>query len=96
MHTDRLDDIRGGVLRQMERAERNMKLGIFGAALIELLLFILAFTQFDLKNPVERIVFITSVLGYTITVLGLVALGAHVTRSVGRIVALLDRGDQTR
>lgn len=93
METDRLDTARAGVLRQMERAERTMKLGVLGAALVELLLFVVVLTRFDLSSSVERLIFATSVLGYTIVVLGLVALGAHVTRTVGRLVALLEPGD---
>ena len=94
MTADRLDSIRHGVLARMERAERNMKLAIYGAAFMELLLFALVLLMFDLRDRVERLVFVTAVLSYTILVLGLVALGAHVTRPVGRIVALLEPGDR--
>ena len=90
MDTDHLDSIRRGVLARMERAERNMKLGIFAAALCELLLFGLALFMFDMTNRVERLIFVTSTLSYTILVLGFVVLGAHVTRTVGRILTVVD------
>ena len=93
MTTERLDTIRSGVLARMERAERNMRLGIFGAALAELALFVIAFELVDLSNRLERLVFILSVLSFTIIVLGLAALGAHVTRSVGRVLAAIDTPD---
>ena len=93
MDSERLDTIRHSVLTRMERAERNMRLGIYGAALTELLLFVVAFLLVDLSNRLERLVFVLSILSYTIIVLGLVALGAHVTRSVGRVIAALDASD---
>ena len=89
MRTERLDAIRGSVLDQMERAERNMRFGIAGAALTELLLLIVAFALVDWQNRLERLLFIFAILGYTIIVLGLVALGAHVTRSIGRVLAAM-------
>jgi hypothetical protein len=96
MYDERLDDIRGGVLRQMERADRAIKLAIGAAALLELgLLSLVVFTA-DLRNPVERLIFLTSILSYAIIALGLVALGGHVTRSVGRLASLLDSGARSR
>jgi hypothetical protein len=96
MNDERLDDIRGGVLRQMERADRAIKLAIGAAALLELgLLSLVVFTA-DLRNPVERLIFLTSILSYAIIALGLVALGGHVTRSVGRLASLLGSGARSR
>ncbi|MGI8497313.1 MAG: hypothetical protein ACR2OG_07010 [Gemmatimonadaceae bacterium] len=90
MRTGPLDTIRSGVLDRMERAERNVRLGILGAAVAELALFAFAFTMVDWHNRVERLLFVFATLSYTIIALGLVALGAHVTRSVGRVVAAMD------
>jgi len=42
------------------------------------------------KNPTHVLIFVTSVLGYTIVALGLVALGAHVSRACNRVVAVLE------
>ena len=95
MTNERLDTIRTSVLTRMERAERNMRLGIYGAALTELLLFVVAFRLVDMSNRLERLVFVLSILSYTIIVLGLVALGAHVTRTVGRLLAAVDVSDRT-
>lgn len=92
MLDESLDGIRENVLARMERAERNMRLGIFGAALVELALIAIVLFMFDLNDRIERLIFVTSVLSYTIVILGLVALGAHVTRSVGRIIAVLPDG----
>ena len=93
MQNDRLDDIRGSVLDRMERAERNMKLGIFGAALAELALFAIAFVMIDWDVRLEKLLFVFAILTYTIIALGLVALGSHVSRSAARILAAL--GERT-
>jgi len=88
-----LDQIRADVLDRMERGERAVRFGMFGAALAELLLFVAAFRLVTWSDPLHRLVFVLAVLGYTIVVLGLFALGGHVTRVAARIVAALDRGD---
>jgi hypothetical protein len=90
MDTDRLDTIRHSVLDRMERAERHVRLAIFGAALSELALFAGAFVMVNWDNHLERLMFVFAVLSYTIIALGLVALGAHVSRSVGRVLAAID------
>jgi hypothetical protein len=90
MRNERLETIRTSVLSQMERAERLMRLGIMGAAVLEMTLIAIVVLMFDLKDRVQLLIFITSMLSYSIVVLGLFALGAHVTRTAGRIVSLLD------
>ena len=94
MRAERLDTMRQGVLARMERADRNMKLAIFGAVLLESVFLAVVLLLIDLENRVERLIFVTSILGYTIVALGLAALGAHVTRSMGRILTVL--GDDDR
>ena len=89
MRAERLDSIREGVLARMERADRHVKLAIAGAVLVELVLFVVVLLLMDLDNRVERLIFVTSVLGYTILALGLAALGAHVSRSTSRILTVL-------
>jgi len=86
---DRLDDVRRSVLDRMERAERLGRVAIFGAAIAELALFVVAFTMVDWQSRVERLIFVFSVISYTIIALGLAALGAHVSRSVGRVLAAI-------
>ena len=94
MRAERLDSIRQGVLARMERADRNVKLGIFGAVLVEMVLFVVVLLVLDLDNRVERLIFVTSILGYTIVALGLAALGAHVSRTAGRILMVLCEDDK--
>jgi hypothetical protein len=94
MRAERLDTMREGVLARMERADRNMKLAIFGAVLLESVFLAVVLLLIDLENRVERLIFVTSILGYTIIALGLAALGAHVTRSMGRILTVLSDDDR--
>ena len=94
MRAERLDTIRQGALARMERADRNVKLAIFGAVLVEMVFIVTVLLTIDLGNRVERLIFVTSILGYTIVVLGLAALGAHVSRSAGRILMVLGDADQ--
>ncbi|HEX8500569.1 MAG TPA: hypothetical protein VF659_08265 [Pyrinomonadaceae bacterium] len=89
-----LDAVRGEALRRIERGERNFKLA-FSAAVVFEGLFLAAFLlAADLTNRTHLLLLIATVGGYTIVVLGLVALGAHVSRGVARVlkaVELLDR-----
>ena len=88
----KLDQVRSSVLDKMERSDRNVKLGIIGAVLVETGLFAVAFLMVDWTNHTERLLFIFSVMSYTIVALGLAALGAHVTRTAARLAAALDNG----
>jgi hypothetical protein len=86
----KLSEIRSSVLDRMERSERNVKLAIFGAVSVETALFAGAFAMVDWTNHTERLLFIISVMSYTIVALGLAALGAHVTRTAAKLAAALD------
>ena len=88
--TSRLDEIRGSVLDRMEKAERSVRLAILGAALAEMVLFAAAFALVDFSNHLEKVIFVFSVLSYTTIAFGLVALGAHITRSNARLLVAID------
>ena len=92
MSASNLDAIRGSVLTRMERADRLVRLAIYGATAVELSLFAVAIYLVDWDNRLEKLLFVFSVLSYTIIALGLLALGGHVTRSVGRVLAAMDPG----
>ena len=85
-----VDDIREGALRRMERHAATVRIALLGAAAVEGLALILALWLVDWSNRTHVLVFVMSVLGYTIIVLGLVALGAHISRASSRIVAVLE------
>ena len=90
MNAPTVDSIREGVLRRMERQANTVRLLIVAAAGVEALLLALALRIVDLENPTHVLILVTSVLGYTIVVLGLAALGAHVSRACNRVVAVLE------
>lgn len=94
MPDDPLDRIRDSVLDRMERADRLVRLAIVGAAAVELALFVIAIAMVDWGSRIERLLFLLSVLSYTIVVLGLLALGGHVSRTAGRVLAALDAGER--
>ena len=79
-----------GNLRDLRRINRWLGGVRLSAAGIEALMIVLALWLVDWSNRTHVLVFVMSVLGYTIVVLGLVALGAHVSRASSRIVAVLE------
>jgi hypothetical protein len=89
-----MDAMRASILDRMESQARAVKAAIVGAALLEGLLFLVVFLTADWSDDTHRLIVILSVLSYMILALGLIALGAHVSRSVGRIVAVLERNDE--
>ncbi len=84
-----LDAIRSGVLDRMERNASNMRLAIGGAACVELGLLVYALLTIDFSVRLEKAIFVLVVLLYTIILLGLAALGAHVSRVGDRVLAAL-------
>lgn len=84
-----LDAIRSGVLARMERHTRNTRLAIAGAVLVELLFLGIAAGRMEFSNRVELLMFSFFVLTYTIVLLGLAALGAHVSRVGDRVLAAM-------
>ena len=87
-----LENIRHGVLDRMERHQRNIRLAVFAAAAIEAGLLVTALLIVDWTDRTQTVVVIMAVLTYTVIALGLLALGAHVSRTVGRILLAIDPG----
>jgi ABC-type uncharacterized transport system permease subunit len=80
-----------GVLAQMDRHAQRIRVAVIGAAMVEGLLLVVALVKIDWRNDTQILLFVFSVLGYTIIALGLAALGAHVSRVGARVVAAMDR-----
>jgi hypothetical protein len=85
-----LDSIRQSVLDRMERGDRLVKGAIIAAAMVEGLLLVTAIFIADWSNPLHRLVFILSILTYSVVACGLVALAGHISRSVGRVLIALE------
>ena len=90
MNKQSVDAIREGVVRRMEQQAQTVRLAVLGAAGIEALMLGIAITLIDWKDRTHVLLLVFSVLGYTIVLLGLAALGAHVSRASNRIVAVLE------
>lgn len=89
--TDNLDKIRGSVLDRMERSNRLMKYAIIGAALAEAMLIGEGLFLIDFTIRFEKVVYLLFLATYMILALGMVALGAHVSRTADRVLAVLDK-----
>lgn len=85
-----VDAIREGVVRRMELQARTVRIAVLGAAGIEALMLGIAINLIDWSDRTHVLMLVFSVLGYTIVLLGLAALGAHVSRVSNRIVAVLE------
>jgi hypothetical protein len=85
-----LDAIRGEALARVERGERNFKLAFFGGVAFEALFLVVLLLAADLTNRTHVLLLVATVGGYTVVVLGLVALGAHMNRCTLRVLARLD------
>ena len=96
MPTPDLDAIRESVLDRMERDARNVKLAVLTGAALEAVLGITALRLVDWHDRTQVLVLVVGALIYSILVLGLIALGAHTSRSVGRVLAALDASERDR
>ena len=90
MSAQNLDNIRHSVLDRMERGDRLVKWAIVVAAALEGVLLVAAIFIADWSNPLHRLVFILSILTYSVIACGLVALAGHISRSVGRVLIALE------
>jgi len=86
----RIDDIRGDVLAQIDRTERNYRLAFFGAVALEGLFLMTFLFAADLKNRTEVLLLMGTVMTCSIVPLGLVALGAYINRGTLRVLRAID------
>lgn len=85
-----LDAVRSEVLARINRSERNFKLAFFAAVAVEALFLVTFLLAADLSNRMHLLLLIATVGSYSIVVLGLVALGAHMNRGVLRILKAVE------
>ena len=85
-----LNAVRAEALARVERGERNFKLAFFGALLFEALFLVVFMLAADFSNRTHVLLLIATVGGYTVVVLGLVVLGAHVSRGVARVLKAVE------
>ena len=85
-----LNEVRAAAMARISRSERNFKLAFFGAAIFESLFIVSFLLLADLSNRMHVLLLISTVSSYSIVVLGLVALGNHINRSVLRLLTAIE------
>ena len=92
--TTHLNGVRSEALNRIDRSERHFKLAFYGAVAFEGLFLVAFLLKANLKDPLHLLLLISTIASYTIIILGLVALGAHVSRNtqtVLKAIELLER-----
>ncbi|MFN2480771.1 MAG: hypothetical protein ABR554_04725 [Pyrinomonadaceae bacterium] len=92
----RRDNVRSArrcALDQIDRAERGFKLTFMLAAVVEALFLSGFLLLADFSNRLHVLLLLASIATYTIVVIGLIALGTHVTRCTLRVLKALGAGD---
>ena len=75
---------------RLEQANRRVAMVVIAAAVIEFALLALVLITIDFKDPLHRLVFLLAMLTYLTLSLGLVAVGAHVTKVGERLLNALE------
>src|SRR5215470_10271760 len=85
-----LDAVRVAALARIDRSERNFKMAFLCAAIVESAFIVSFLLLADLSNRLHVLLLISTVSCYTIVVLGLVALGAHINRGIARVLKAVE------
>ena len=85
-----LDAVRAAALARIDRSERNFKIAFLAAAIVESAFIVSFLLLADLSNRLHVLLLISTVSCYTIVVLGLVALGAHINRGIARVLKAVE------
>ena len=84
------NDASRAALDRLERANNRVTFTILGAAAVEAALLVIVLVVIDLRDPLQRLVFLLSMLTYFTLGLAIVALGAHVSRVQERLLTALE------
>ncbi len=90
MNQERLDKVRGKVLDQMEAGRKTMNVGFAAATVMELALLAACVVLVDWSDRTQVLLLVIFILSYGMLAMGLVILAGHVTRSTGRVLAVLE------
>ncbi len=90
MSNSDLDRMRGAVLDRIARSERNSRAAFWSAAALEAGFLVGFLFLADFSNRLHVLLLLSVVALYTIVVLGLVALGGHVSRCTERILKAVE------
>ncbi len=81
---------RSNALAEIDRLARYFQLSLFAGFVIEAALLCGLLLMMDFKNPTHRIMVVGYVGSYSIVIMAIVALGAHVSRVGQRILRALE------
>ena len=87
---EQLDEARGRVLDRMESGQLLINLAIGAAGLLEVGMLAACILLVDWSDRTQVLLFLIFILSYFILVLGMLALAGHVSRSTGRMLAVLE------
>jgi hypothetical protein len=90
MNAEAVSNGRARALHDVERAERLYKAAFFGAVAVEAVLLVSLLLLLDFQNATHKLLAIGFVGSYSIVVLAIVALGAHVSRLAQRILRAIE------
>jgi lipopolysaccharide export LptBFGC system permease protein LptF len=96
VNTENIDKVRKQALNKIEKSERQYKLAFFCACVIETTFVVAFFFLADFSNRMHLLLFISVIATYTIIGMGLFALGAHINKSVGRILQAIETTELPR
>jgi hypothetical protein len=85
-----LDSVRIAALDRIDRSERNFKIAFFAAGVVEVAFVVSFLLLADLSNRLHLLLLISTVSCYSIVVIGLFALGAHISRGFARLLKALE------
>ena len=78
-------------LNRIERSERNYKLALASAVALEAGLLTGFLLLVDFSNQLHTLLFLATVGVWSLVALGLIALGAHVSRCTERVLKAIER-----
>ena len=92
----RLDEARGRVLDRMEQGQKLITVAACAAGMLEAAMLAACFLLVEWSDRTQVLLFVIFVLSYFILVLCMVALAGHVSRSTGRVLAVLEAQQEAR
>lgn len=79
-----MSDLARLALDRIERSQRNFKLTLAGAVMLEAMLLAALLWLTDFSDRLQALVFVAAVGGYTLIALGLIMVALHVDRALLR------------
>ncbi len=85
-----VNDSRKAALLRIDRNERHYKIAFLAAAVLEGIFLAVFLLLMDFSNRLHTLLLLATVATYSIIILGLVALAAHLNRSTLRLLKAIE------